>query len=157
MEPDSCLTTVMWSPRQFRWGLICWLWTRGTQKSSSPTSVVKRCSTSLDISIAGTSSTSVIWTKWRLVDGQMYSPLSRPCQTRGGVRSVIDYPWWRFERTRPEMQQALRGFTRFLMHPFTSSHLAFAFVPSTTVVPTPHIVIAAEEFSSFRGSAVSDS
>ena len=35
------------------------------------------------------------------------------------------------------------------MHPFTSSHLAFAFVPSTTVVPTPHIVIAAEEFSSF--------
>lgn len=59
------------------------------------------------------------------------------------------HPWWRFERTRPEMRTAIAGLERVLMHPFTTSNLAFAFVPATTVVVTPHVVFANESLALF--------
>ena len=58
---------------------------------------------------------------------------------------VAAWPYWRFWRTRAEARQAIVGKKRFLAHAFTSPHLAFAFVPSQTVVASPHIVVAIDE------------
>jgi hypothetical protein len=41
------------------------------------------------------------------------------------------------------------GLERVLMHPFTSSHLAFAFVPSTTLIGQPHLVVVDPRMSAF--------
>ena len=57
--------------------------------------------------------------------------------------------WWQFNRPRPELQAAIAGFERVLMHPFTSTHLCFAFVPATTIVAGPHYVFALDTFASF--------
>jgi hypothetical protein len=40
------------------------------------------------------------------------------------------------------MRRAIDGKARVLAHPFTSTHLAFAFVPTSTAVASPHVVIA---------------
>ena len=39
--------------------------------------------------------------------------------------------------------------SRFLVHPFTSKYLAFAFVPQGTVVASPHVVIAFDSYDAF--------
>ncbi len=57
--------------------------------------------------------------------------------------------WWQFNRPRPELQAAIAGFERVLMHPFISTHLCFAFVPATTIVAGPHYVFALDTFASF--------
>ena len=57
--------------------------------------------------------------------------------------------WWRFGETSPGMTRAIQGLTRVLMHPFTSKYLAFAFVPSTTVIASPHCVFAISSMSKF--------
>jgi len=57
--------------------------------------------------------------------------------------------WWQFAERRPGLMRALRGMNRQLAHPYTSPHMSFAFVPSSTIVAGPHIVIALEEWASF--------
>lgn len=65
------------------------------------------------------------------------------------AKEVAEWPFWRFWRTRSEMRSAIDGLPRFLAHPFTSTYLAFAFVPEGTVIASPHVVIATSTFASF--------
>src|SRR5262249_17064439 len=55
-------------------------------------------------------------------------------------RAVRAKYWWRFGETTPALFDAIRGLDRVIMHPFTSTHLVFAFVPSSTIVAGPHHV-----------------
>jgi hypothetical protein len=57
--------------------------------------------------------------------------------------------WWQFSRTAKDMREATRRLKRVLMHPFTSSNLAFGFVPATTIVAGPHNVFALDKVSAF--------
>ncbi|HEY9829757.1 MAG TPA: DNA methyltransferase [Stenomitos sp.] len=67
---------------------------------------------------------------------------------RDGGR-LADLSWWKFERSRPALREAIKGFDRVLMHPFTSKHLVFAFIPTTTVIATPHCIFSLTQFSLF--------
>jgi hypothetical protein len=62
-------------------------------------------------------------------------------------------PWWQFERPRVELSRAIANVCqidhRVLMHPFTSTHLAFAFLQSDLIVASPHIVFVLPYFGSF--------
>ncbi|MCK4412562.1 MAG: N-6 DNA methylase, partial [Candidatus Eisenbacteria sp.] len=79
----------------------------------------------------------------------LISILEEKVKSRRLAGRLSRHPWWQFERTRPQMRAATAGLRRVLMHPFTSTNLAFAFVPSTTVVVTPHIVFANESDTLF--------
>jgi hypothetical protein len=57
--------------------------------------------------------------------------------------------WWQFGYAANGMRQLSRRVDRFLMHPFTSAHLAFAFLPSRVVVATPHTVFAITQYFGF--------
>lgn len=57
--------------------------------------------------------------------------------------------WWRWGRTTPGLNIARMKMARVLMHPFTSSNLAFAFVSSNVVVASPHPVIVDDTFGMF--------
>jgi hypothetical protein len=57
--------------------------------------------------------------------------------------------WWQWGRYTPALQAASSRLERVLMHSFYSSHLAFAFIPSNTVVAGPHNVFPLNEFASF--------
>ena len=57
--------------------------------------------------------------------------------------------WWQFIRPRPELFEAIRDMKRVLMHPFTSGHLAFAFVPTGTIIAGPHNVFACDSDAFF--------
>ena len=57
--------------------------------------------------------------------------------------------WWRFGETAPALNSAIQGLRRVLMHPFTSTHLAFAFVPAGTIIAGPHHVFALETYDWF--------
>jgi hypothetical protein len=70
----------------------------------------------------------------------------KPKRLEGALR---DYPWWLYKRPAPALRRAVRGLDRMLMHPFTSTFLAFGFVDARTIVATPHIVIASRTFASF--------
>src|SRR2546426_1187456 len=62
---------------------------------------------------------------------------------------VASWPWWRFWRTRNELRRAVQGLSEQIVHPFTSTYLAFSFVPTSTIVASPHVVIALDRFSAF--------
>jgi hypothetical protein len=62
---------------------------------------------------------------------------------------VANWPFWQFWRVRNELTAAAKFLPRLLMHPFTATHLAFAFVPAATIVATPHTVIALSNRSAF--------
>jgi hypothetical protein len=62
---------------------------------------------------------------------------------------VAAAPWWKFWRVRNELRRAISGMKSQLVHPFTSTHLAFSYVPTSTVVSTPHCVIASERHCVF--------
>lgn len=62
---------------------------------------------------------------------------------------VAAWPFWRFWRHRPAMMNAIQGMKRFLAHPFTSKYVAFVFVPASTVVASPHLVVALDGFADF--------
>jgi hypothetical protein len=64
-------------------------------------------------------------------------------------KEVANWPYWHFWRTRPGLVAAVKGFSRILAHPFTSTHLAFAFLPARTIVASPHVVIAIENYAAF--------
>jgi hypothetical protein len=57
--------------------------------------------------------------------------------------------WWQHGSPATEMRAAIMGMQRVLMHPFTSSYLAFAFVPGSVLISAPHNVFALDTFSSF--------
>jgi hypothetical protein len=57
--------------------------------------------------------------------------------------------WWQFGAFPKRLDSLLPKFKRVLMHPFTSSHLAFGFVPTTTLIAAPHIVILLTEMAAF--------
>ena len=57
--------------------------------------------------------------------------------------------WWVFAETRPAMRKATKGLPRILVHPFTSSHLAFTFLAPGILVAGPHQVFALPRDSSF--------
>jgi hypothetical protein len=57
--------------------------------------------------------------------------------------------WWLWARTRPNLDAAKQGLGRMLMHPFNSSNLAFAFVPTSMVVASPHPVVVRESVAWF--------
>lgn len=64
-------------------------------------------------------------------------------------RKVYKEKWWLFAEPQLKLRAALTTVQRVLMHPFTSSNLVFAFVPATTLVGMPHVVIVLEDDASF--------
>jgi hypothetical protein len=57
--------------------------------------------------------------------------------------------WWRFAELAPALHRAKVGKSRVLMHPFTATYVAFAFVPGSTIVSGPHNVFVLEDFAAF--------
>jgi N-6 DNA Methylase len=57
--------------------------------------------------------------------------------------------WWQFAETRPALRKAIAGRTRVLMHPFTSTFLAFVFLPSNILVAGPHQVFSLSSYCDF--------
>jgi hypothetical protein len=57
--------------------------------------------------------------------------------------------WWRFGETAPALNRAIQGLDRVLMHAFTSTHLAFAFIPAGTIIAGPHYAFALSSYSWF--------
>jgi hypothetical protein len=57
--------------------------------------------------------------------------------------------WWQFGEVSPGLRKATANLNRVLVHPFTSTYLALAFVPSGTVVASPHVVFALESDAHF--------
>lgn len=57
--------------------------------------------------------------------------------------------WWVFAETRPALRAATKDLKRVLVHPFTSSHLAFSFQDSHVLVSGPHQVFALDDMNSF--------
>jgi hypothetical protein len=64
-------------------------------------------------------------------------------------RAHLRERWWQFAETRPALREAIAGKTRVLMHPFTSTFLAFVFVPSSVLVAGPHQVFSLSSDSAF--------
>jgi hypothetical protein len=57
-------------------------------------------------------------------------------------RAHLRERWWQFAETRPALRRAIAGKSRVLMHPFTSTFLAFVFVPANILIAGPHQVFA---------------
>ena len=57
--------------------------------------------------------------------------------------------WWKWGRTSVALNSARADLERVLVHPFTSTHVAFSFVEANVVVGAPHIVVAIESLSGF--------
>jgi hypothetical protein len=49
--------------------------------------------------------------------------------------------WWQFAEKRSELMDLLTRQSHVLMHPFTSSNVAFARLPATTIIAGPHNII----------------
>lgn len=64
-------------------------------------------------------------------------------------RKALRERWWQFAEKQPALHRAISGRTRILMHPFTSTHLAFGFVPTTTLVAGPHNVLVVSTYAGF--------
>lgn len=71
-----------------------------------------------------------------------------PQRQRCNRQRLRDY-WWQFGEVRPGLRAATVGRHRLLMHPYTSKHLAFAFVPAMTYIASPHFVFALESDAAF--------
>jgi hypothetical protein len=69
-------------------------------------------------------------------------------EERAGTR-LAELPWWEHERPRPSLRAARKGIEWAFVHPFTSSFHAFARVPTSTIVSTPHCVFCVESFGFF--------
>jgi hypothetical protein len=57
--------------------------------------------------------------------------------------------WWRYGEQRPGLQRATQNMTRVLMYPYVSTHLAFAFIPSGTMIGSPHYAFAFDDTIAF--------
>lgn len=72
----------------------------------------------------------------------------RPDRQKCNRDRYRDY-WWQFAELRIGLRNATAGIDRFLMHPFTSSHLAFSFIPSDVYVTSPHYALIIQTYSGF--------
>jgi len=85
----------------------------------------------------------------------LYAILERKVKpTRSKLGSTVDAQrlkryWWRWCRPRPALNHARSRMDRVIMHPFTTSNLAFAFVPSSVVIASPHPVFITDSYSAF--------
>ncbi|WP_071191983.1 DNA methyltransferase [Trichormus sp. NMC-1] len=66
-------------------------------------------------------------------------------QRNGTSNESISF--WRYRR--PGILQANYSKDRFLMKPYTSKYHAFAFIPSSTIIATPHSVIVKDTYDCF--------
>jgi hypothetical protein len=82
-----------------------------------------------------------------ILEEKVYAERQRLSNTTDAQR--LKERWWQWCRRRPQLRAARAGLDRVLMHPFYSSNVAFAFVPSKTVVASPHPVFASESYSLF--------
>jgi hypothetical protein len=57
--------------------------------------------------------------------------------------------WWQWGRYTPALFHAIEGLETVFMHPFTSTYLAFARVPASTVIAGPHYALASKHMSLF--------
>ncbi len=57
--------------------------------------------------------------------------------------------WWRFWRTRPDLRHAIKDIPRMIATAFTSSTLAFAFVPSHVICTNALVVFAFDSWAAF--------
>lgn len=64
-------------------------------------------------------------------------------------KDIAEYPWWQYWRHRDDLYRSIAGMGRVLFHPFTSKYITFAFVPSTIVYGSPHVVMAIDGYSQF--------
>jgi len=64
-------------------------------------------------------------------------------------RAHLRERWWQFAETRPALRKAIAGKTRVMMHPFTSTFLAFVFLPSDVLIAGPHQVFSLSSDSGF--------
>jgi hypothetical protein len=72
----------------------------------------------------------------------------KPERIRNKHKSLRE-EWWLYGRRRPALQKAIVGRSRILMHPYVSTYVAYAFVPATTFVASPHYALALSSFSEF--------
>lgn len=72
----------------------------------------------------------------------------RPKRERDG-REVYRRLWWQHAERKPELWLLLADKQRCLFHPNVSSHLAFVFIPTSTVVGAPHNVFVIDRTSGF--------
>ncbi|MFN3194042.1 MAG: Eco57I restriction-modification methylase domain-containing protein [Aureliella sp.] len=64
-------------------------------------------------------------------------------------RDVYRNKWWMFAERQTALCDGLATLDRALMHSFTSSHLAFAFIPADTVFAGPHCVFLLDGYGYF--------
>ncbi len=65
-------------------------------------------------------------------------------------KQLKDRPnWWRFWRSRPELQKATNKLDRVLVTAFTSSTFAFAFLPTNTVCSNALVIFAMDGYDDF--------
>ena len=57
--------------------------------------------------------------------------------------------WWRFWRTRPDLRKAVSGLQRMIATAFTSSTVAFGFVPIDAICTNALVVFAFDKWSCF--------
>jgi hypothetical protein len=57
--------------------------------------------------------------------------------------------WWKFWNPRHELMSHVTSMKRILMTPFIAKHFCFGFVPASTIVGTPNIVVCSETYSSY--------
>lgn len=62
---------------------------------------------------------------------------------------AIASKWWQWGAYRKELRVAQDGLTRMLFHPNLSANLAFAFLPTSTIVGAPHNVITLASHAAF--------
>ncbi len=79
---------------------------------------------------------------FKVLHSQIYQTLSE--------KQLNDRPlWWKFWRTRPELQKATSNFDRVLATAFTSSTFAFDFLPRNVVYSNALVVFAFQDFARF--------
>jgi hypothetical protein len=59
-------------------------------------------------------------------------------------KELARWPWWRFWRTRKEMREAIKGFSRMIVTAQTGNAQAFAFI-ATSVIPSHSVVVVARD------------
>ena len=72
----------------------------------------------------------------------------KPMRDKQGREGRKRY-WWRWGETSQKLQRSISQFQRTLVHPFTSTHLAFNFVNLDIVFVGPHYRILYDVFSPF--------
>lgn len=65
------------------------------------------------------------------------------------AKDVAAWPWWRFWRTREDLQTAIAGLERVLVIARVGQHAAFAFLPAGSVFSEALIVFPFDTYSAF--------